>query len=83
MFCPFVLLISAATLCNTYYITFVIINHFVFRINKSKGNGKSRVPSKYQDEIEQDEGLALLIPDIQETANLVQVGVSETICSFV
>ena len=44
-----------------------------FRINKSKGNGKSRLPSKYQDELEQDEGLALLIPDIQETANLVQV----------
>jgi hypothetical protein len=32
------------------------------------------LPTKYQDEIEQDEGLALLIPDIQETANLVQVG---------
>jgi hypothetical protein len=31
------------------------------------------VPTKYQDEVEQDEGLALLIPDIQETANLVQV----------
>ncbi|XP_069689782.1 baculoviral IAP repeat-containing protein 6 isoform X2 [Periplaneta americana] len=43
------------------------------KINKSKGNGKARLPSKYQDELEQDEGLALLIPDIQETANLVQV----------
>nr|CAD7197978.1 unnamed protein product [Timema douglasi] len=43
------------------------------KTNKSKGNGKSRPPSKNLEELESDEGLALLIPDIQETANLVQV----------
>jgi hypothetical protein len=55
------------------------LQNLVFRINKSKGNGKSRLPTKYQDELEQDEGLALLIPDIQETANLVQVSWSRGI----
>jgi baculoviral IAP repeat-containing protein 6 len=55
------------------------LQNLVFRINRSKGNGKSRLPTKYQDELEQDEGLALLIPDIQETANLVQVGQSNGI----
>jgi hypothetical protein len=58
---------------DIYYIRCKIKKHLIFRINKSKGNGKSRLPNKYQDELEQDEGLALLIPDIQETANLVQV----------
>nr|CAD7427712.1 unnamed protein product [Timema monikensis] len=43
------------------------------KTNKSKGNGKSRPLSKNLEELESDEGLALLIPDIQETANLVQV----------
>ena len=48
---------------------------FVCRINKPKGHRKSSrsANNKTQEELESDEGLALLIPDIQETANLVQV----------
>lgn len=47
----------------------------MFRINKPKGHRKSSrsANNKTQEELESDEGLALLIPDIQETANLVQV----------
>ncbi|XP_071454170.1 dual E2 ubiquitin-conjugating enzyme/E3 ubiquitin-protein ligase BIRC6 [Hetaerina americana] len=43
------------------------------RTNKTKGNGKLKSAIKYSEDVEQDEGLALLIPDIQETAHLVQV----------
>ncbi|XP_046401534.1 baculoviral IAP repeat-containing protein 6 [Ischnura elegans] len=43
------------------------------RTNKTKGNGKLKSAIKYSEDSEQDEGLALLIPDIQETAHLVQV----------
>lgn len=46
------------------------------RINKPKNPKKLvRISNKQHEEnLESDEGLALLIPDIQDTANLVQVG---------
>ncbi|KAG8233770.1 hypothetical protein J437_LFUL003841 [Ladona fulva] len=43
------------------------------RTNKIKGYWKLRSTVKYSEDAEQDEGLALLIPDIQQTAHLVQV----------
>lgn len=46
-----------------------------YRINKPKNPKKLvRISNKQHEEnLESDEGLALLIPDIQDTANLVQV----------
>lgn len=51
------------------------------RLNRSKGGRKSsanggpssRLPNKFVDDWEQDEGLAQLIADIQHTASMVQV----------
>lgn len=48
------------------------------RINKPKtpkkvGRATERNSKQYEEMLESDEGLALLIPDIQETADLVQV----------
>ena len=51
------------------------------RLNRSKGSRKSssnggplsRLPNKFADDWEQDEGLAQLIADIQHTASMVQV----------
>ncbi|XP_063222017.1 baculoviral IAP repeat-containing protein 6 isoform X2 [Bacillus rossius redtenbacheri] len=51
-----------------------IVDTYASRLNtnKTKGGSKGRSQNKLQEELESDEGLALLIPDIQETANLVQ-----------
>lgn len=57
-----------------------VFNLNFYRINKPKNQKKlTRVTNSLKSQLnstetaESDEGLALLIPDIQETANLVQV----------
>jgi baculoviral IAP repeat-containing protein 6 len=49
----------------------VCVDTYVHKINRTK-NSKSKSSSKYPEESEQDEGLAMLIPDIQESASIVQ-----------
>ncbi|XP_076233643.1 BIR repeat containing ubiquitin-conjugating enzyme [Calliopsis andreniformis] len=49
----------------------VCVDTYVHRINRTRGN-KSKTLFKYPDDIEQDEGLTTLIPDIQESATIVQ-----------
>ncbi|XP_034941309.1 baculoviral IAP repeat-containing protein 6 isoform X2 [Chelonus insularis] len=49
----------------------VCVNTYVHKINRTRGN-KSKNSTKYPDDTEQDEGLATLIPDIQESATIVQ-----------
>ncbi|XP_046485616.1 baculoviral IAP repeat-containing protein 6 isoform X2 [Neodiprion pinetum] len=49
----------------------VCVNTYMHKINRTK-SGKSKTASKYTDDTEQDEGLATLIPDIQESAAIVQ-----------
>ncbi|XP_035734374.1 baculoviral IAP repeat-containing protein 6-like isoform X2 [Vespa mandarinia] len=49
----------------------VCVDTYVHKINRTRGN-KSKGVSKYPDDTEQDEGLATLIPDIQESAIIVQ-----------
>lgn len=51
----------------------VCVDTYVNKINRTKGNKTNmKVVSKYPDDTEQDEGLATLIPDIQESATIVQ-----------
>lgn len=60
----------------------VCVDTYMHKINKTKSSkskasatvtsGASTSTSKYQDDAEQDEGLATLIPDIQESATIVQ-----------
>lgn len=49
----------------------VCVDTYMHKINRTRGN-KSKSVSKYPDDSEQDEGLATLIPDIQESATIVQ-----------
>lgn len=49
----------------------VCVDTYVHKINRMRGN-KSKTLFKYPDDIEQDEGLTTLIPDIQESATIVQ-----------
>ncbi|XP_054010480.1 baculoviral IAP repeat-containing protein 6 isoform X1 [Hylaeus anthracinus] len=49
----------------------VCVDTYVHKINRTRGN-KSKTLFKYPDDTEQDEGLATLIPDIQESATIVQ-----------
>ncbi|XP_076283788.1 BIR repeat containing ubiquitin-conjugating enzyme isoform X2 [Lasioglossum baleicum] len=49
----------------------VCVDIYVHKINRTRGN-KSKTLFKYPDDAEQDEGLATLIPDIQESATIVQ-----------
>lgn len=49
----------------------VCVDTYVHKINRTKTN-KSKNITKYPDDNEQDEGLATLIPDIQESATIVQ-----------
>ncbi|XP_015440195.1 PREDICTED: baculoviral IAP repeat-containing protein 6 [Dufourea novaeangliae] len=49
----------------------VCVDIYVHKINRTRGN-KSKTLFKYPDDTEQDEGLATLIPDIQESATIVQ-----------
>lgn len=51
----------------------VCVDTYVNKINRTRGNKTNmKVVSKYPDDTEQDEGLATLIPDIQESATIVQ-----------
>ncbi|EFN66625.1 Baculoviral IAP repeat-containing protein 6 [Camponotus floridanus] len=51
----------------------VCVDTYVNKINRTKGNKTNmKAVSKYPDDTEQDEGLATLIPDIQESATIVQ-----------
>lgn len=51
----------------------VCVDTYVNKINRTRGNKTNmKVISKYPDDTEQDEGLATLIPDIQESATIVQ-----------
>ncbi|XP_011349517.2 baculoviral IAP repeat-containing protein 6 isoform X2 [Ooceraea biroi] len=50
----------------------VCVDTYVNKINRTRGNKTSTKVSKYPDDTEQDEGLATLIPDIQESATIVQ-----------
>ncbi|XP_016842826.1 baculoviral IAP repeat-containing protein 6 isoform X2 [Nasonia vitripennis] len=47
------------------------VDTYVHKINRTK-NSKGKSSSKYPEDGEQDEGLATLIPDIQESATIVQ-----------
>ncbi|XP_076667240.1 BIR repeat containing ubiquitin-conjugating enzyme isoform X2 [Andrena cerasifolii] len=49
----------------------VCVDTYAHKINRTRGN-KSKALFKYPDDTEQDEGLATLIPDIQESATIVQ-----------
>ncbi|XP_057338600.1 baculoviral IAP repeat-containing protein 6 isoform X3 [Microplitis mediator] len=49
----------------------VCVDTYVHKINRSRSN-KFKSGLKYPDDTEQDEGLATLIPDIQESATVVQ-----------
>lgn len=49
----------------------VCVDTYVHKINRTRTN-KSKTLFKYPDDTEQDEGLATLIPDIQESATIVQ-----------
>ncbi|XP_017883088.1 baculoviral IAP repeat-containing protein 6 isoform X2 [Ceratina calcarata] len=49
----------------------VCVDTYVHKINRTRNN-KSKTVFKYLDDTEQDEGLATLIPDIQESATIVQ-----------
>ncbi|XP_044597131.1 baculoviral IAP repeat-containing protein 6 isoform X2 [Cotesia glomerata] len=49
----------------------ICVDTYVHKINRSRSN-KLKGIIKYPDDTEQDEGLATLIPDIQESATLVQ-----------
>ncbi|KAK9296171.1 hypothetical protein QLX08_009734 [Tetragonisca angustula] len=49
----------------------VCVDTYVHKINRTRSN-KSKTLFKYPDDTEQDEGLATLIPDIQESATIVQ-----------
>ena len=49
----------------------VCVDTYVHKINRTK-NSKCKSSSKYPEDNEQDEGLATLIPDIQESAAIVQ-----------
>jgi len=50
----------------------VCVDTYVNKINRTRGNKANTKVSKYPDDTEQDEGLATLIPDIQESATIVQ-----------
>jgi len=50
----------------------VCVDTYVSKINRTRGNKTNLKVSKYPDDTEQDEGLATLIPDIQESATIVQ-----------
>ncbi|KAL6430648.1 hypothetical protein ACFW04_006912 [Cataglyphis niger] len=51
----------------------VCVDTYVNKINRTRGNKTNiKTASKYPDDTEQDEGLATLIPDIQESATIVQ-----------
>ncbi|KAM0728904.1 Baculoviral IAP repeat-containing protein 6 [Formica fusca] len=51
----------------------VCVDTYVNKINRTRGNKTNiKAASKYPDDTEQDEGLATLIPDIQESATIVQ-----------
>lgn len=56
----------------------VCVDTYVHKINRTRGN-KSKGVTKYPDDSEQDEGLATLIPDIQESATIVQNATSRLI----
>ncbi|XP_063984704.1 baculoviral IAP repeat-containing protein 6 isoform X2 [Diachasmimorpha longicaudata] len=58
----------------------VCVDTYVHKINRTRGN-KSKSVTKYQDDSEQDEGLATLIPDIQESATIVQNATSRLAAS--
>ncbi|CAK9813280.1 Baculoviral IAP repeat-containing protein 6 [Anthophora quadrimaculata] len=49
----------------------ICVDTYVHKINRTRSN-KSKTLFKYPDDTEQDEGLATLIPDIQESATIVQ-----------
>lgn len=49
----------------------VCVDTYAHKINRTRSN-KSKTLFKYPDDTEQDEGLATLIPDIQESATIVQ-----------
>ncbi|XP_012256631.2 baculoviral IAP repeat-containing protein 6 isoform X2 [Athalia rosae] len=49
----------------------VCVDTYMHKINRTRSS-KSKSASKYPEDTEQDEGLATLIPDIQESANIVQ-----------
>lgn len=49
----------------------ICVDTYVHKINRTRSN-KSKNVVKYPDDSEQDEGLAMLIPDIQESATIVQ-----------
>ncbi|XP_076756528.1 BIR repeat containing ubiquitin-conjugating enzyme isoform X2 [Xylocopa sonorina] len=50
----------------------VCVDTYVHKINRTRSNSKAKTLFKYPDDTEQDEGLATLIPDIQESATIVQ-----------
>ncbi|XP_015597939.1 baculoviral IAP repeat-containing protein 6 isoform X3 [Cephus cinctus] len=54
----------------------VCVDTYVHKINRTRGN-KSKSASKYPDDTEQDEGLATLIPYIQDSATIVQNATSK------
>ncbi|XP_066597963.1 baculoviral IAP repeat-containing protein 6 isoform X2 [Prorops nasuta] len=49
----------------------VCVDTYVHKINRTRSN-KSKSASKHPEDNDQDEGLAALIPDIQESATIVQ-----------
>lgn len=57
----------------------VCVDTYMHKINKTKNIGKGKSSSKYPDDNEQDEGLATLIPDIQESATIVSNATSKLI----
>ena len=49
------------------------VDAYAFTIKSTRGNKTKTTGVKYSEDIEQDEGLATLIPDIQESAKIVQL----------
>lgn len=62
---------SEASIVSLLYTMRVCVDAYVYKINRTRGN-KSKIITKYPEDTEQDEGLATLIPDIQESATIVQ-----------
>ncbi|XP_043273976.1 baculoviral IAP repeat-containing protein 6 isoform X1 [Venturia canescens] len=60
-----------ASIVSLLYTMRICVDAYVYKINRTRGN-KSRTATKYPEDTEQDEGLATLIPDIQESATIVQ-----------
>lgn len=57
----------------------VCVDTYMSKINRTKNIGKTKSSSKYPEDNEQDEGLATLIPDIQESATIVSNATSKLV----